>query len=299
MKILTYGESGQLGYELMRQGRALRLDMHGVAYPQTDISEISRAASDFAGCRPDLVINAAAYTNVDGAETEPSLAMAINADGPANLARLCAENKIPLIHISTDYVFDGAQNSPYRETDPVSPLGVYGQSKAAGERAVRSALDAHIIIRTSWLYGLHGHNFVKTILKLAMEREEIRVVSDQYGSPTSAADLAAAVLSIADFVSRRRPVNWGTYHYCGLGVVSWHAFAKTILEIGRQYDRLKTVRVEPIKTAEYPAPAARPAYSALDCSLINQHFDISPKPWRDSLKLVIRKLLAGAENRVQ
>ena len=299
MKILTYGESGQLGYELMRQGQALSLDIHGVAYPQTDISEISRVASVFAGCRPDLVINAAAYTNVDGAESEPALAMAINKDGPANLARVCAENKIPLIHISTDYVFDGAKGVPYLETDPVSPLGVYGRSKAEGEQAVRSVLDEHIIIRTSWLYGSHGHNFVKTMLKLAMEREEIRVVYDQYGSPTSAADLAAAILSIADFVRQRRAINWGIYHYCGSGIVSWYEFAKTIIEIGKQYTRLKTIRVEPIKTAEYPTPAARPAYSALDCSLIYQHFGISAKPWRDSLKIVIQKLLSPLESRVQ
>jgi len=299
MRILTYGENGQLGYELMRLGHALTLDMHGLEYPQTDISEISRVASDFAGCRPDLVINAAAYTNVDGAETESTLAMAINKDGPANLARVCAEYEIPLIHISTDYVFDGAKGSSYLETDPVAPLGVYGRSKAAGEQAVRSALEEHIIIRTSWLYGVHGHNFVRTMLKLAMEREELRVVCDQYGSPTSAADLAAAVLSIAGFVRQRRAINWGTYHYCGLGIVSWHAFAKTILEIGRRYTRLKTLRVEPIKTAEYPTPAARPAYSALDCSLISRHFGISAKPWRDSLKPVIQKLLTQSENRMQ
>lgn len=299
MRILTYGASGQLGYELMRQARSLSLDMHGVAYPQTDISEISQVASVFAGCRPDLVVNAAAYTNVDGAESEPVLAMAINKDGPANLARICSENKIPLIHISTDYVFDGAKGAPYLETDPVSPLGVYGRSKASGEQAVRSVLDEHIIIRTSWLYGTHGHNFVKNMLKLAMEKEAIRVVCDQYGSPTSATDLAAAILSIADFVSQRRAINWGTYHYCGSGIASWHTFAKTIVEIGRQYTRLKTVRVESIKTAEYPTPAARPAYSALDCSLINQHFGISAKPWRDSLKIVIRKLLSASASRMQ
>ena len=298
MKILTYGESGQLGYELMRRGQALSLDMHGVAYPQTDISDISQVASVFAGCRPDLVVNAAAYTDVDGAESEPELAMAINRQGPANLARVCAENKIPLIHISTDYVFDGAKGAPYRETDPVSPLGCYGRSKAAGETAVRSVLDQHIIIRTAWLYGSHGHNFVKTMLHLAMEKEEIRVVSDQYGSPTSAADLAAAILSMIDIFRQGRAVNWGTYHYCGAGIVSWHGFAKTIVAIGRLHTRLKTTRVEPIKTADYPTRSARPAYSALDCSLINQRFGIFTKPWRDSLKTVIQELFSAPESRV-
>jgi len=298
MKILIYGASGQLGYELMRQGHALSLDMHGVAYPQTDIAELSQVESVFAACQPDLVINAAAYTNVDGAETEPGLATAINKQGAANLARVCAENKIPLIHISTDYVFDGMKGAPYRETDPVSPLGVYGRSKAEGETAVRSGIVEHIIIRTAWLYGSHGHNFVKTILKLAAAKEELQVVSDQYGSPTSAVDLAAAIVTITDFFRQRRAINWGTYHYCGSGIVSWHGFAETIVEMGRQYTVLKTIRVEPIKTADYPTRAARPAFSALDCSLIAKHFGISAKPWRDSLKFVIRQLLALPESRV-
>ena len=297
MKILTYGESGQLGYELMRRGQAFDLDMHGIAYPQTDISEISQVASEFAGYRPDLVVNAAAYTNVDEAESEPELAMAINQQGPANLARICAEHNIPLIHISTDYVFDGRKTTPYRETDPVSPLGRYGRSKAAGEMAVRSGLDQHIIIRTAWLYGSHGHNFVKTMLKLALEKEEIRVVCDQYGSPTSAADLATAILSITDIYRRRRAMDWGTYHYCGAGIVSWHGFAKQVIEIGRQYTRLKTTRVEPIQTADYPTRAARPAFSALDCSLIQQRFGISAKPWRDSLKIVVQELFAAPNSR--
>ncbi|UCD78384.1 MAG: dTDP-4-dehydrorhamnose reductase [Desulfobacterales bacterium] len=299
MKILTYGASGQLGCELMRQGQALSLDMHGVAKPQTDITDVSQVESVFSSCHPDLAINAAAYTNVDGAESEPELAMAINKDGAANLARVCTANKIPLIHISTDYVFDGTKRSPYRETDPVSPLGVYGRSKAEGESAVRSILDEHIIVRTSWLYSSHGHNFVKTMLKLAREKEQIQVVSDQYGSPTSAADLAAAILSLAEMFRQRRAIAWGTYHYCGAGIVSWHGFARTIVEIGRQYVALKTTRIEPIKTADYPTQAARPAYSALDCSLIRKHFGISAKPWRDSLKTAILALLSPPERGVR
>ena len=177
MKILIVGTGGQLGYELMRQGQAQNLDIHGVDYPQTDITVMSQVINVFAKYRPLLVINAAAYTDVDGAESEPELATAINKDGPANIARLCTENNIPLIHISTDYVFDGTKGSPYRETDPVSPIGVYGRSKAEGETALRSMLDEHIILRTSWLYGSHGRNFVKTMLKLAREKEEIRVIS--------------------------------------------------------------------------------------------------------------------------
>ena len=295
MKILTYGASGQLGFELMRQSQALNLNMQGVAYPQTDISDISQVETVFDGCHPDLVINAAAYTNVDGAEAEPEVAMAINKEGPANLARICFANKIPLIHISTDYVFDGVKGAPYLESDPVSPLGAYGRSKAAGEEAVRSVTAEHIILRTAWLYGAHGQNFVKTILRLAMEKEEIRVVSDQYGSPTSAADLAAAILSMTERIGRRGNVNWGTYHYCGAGIVSWYDFADAIVKIGRQYTRLKSIRVIPIKTADYPTPAARPAYSALDCSLIARHYGISAKPWRESLEMVIKDIFSNSE----
>ena len=296
MKILTYGASGQLGYELMRQGQAIGLDMHGVAYPQTDITKISQVTSVLANCRPDLVINAAAYTNVDGAESNTELAMAINKQGPANLAQRCFDNKIPLIHISTDYVFDGVKGAPYLESDPVSPLGAYGRSKAAGEDAVRSVMPEHIILRTAWLYGAHGQNFVKTILRIAMEKEELHVVSDQYGSPTSAVDLAAAILSMTGKIGRRSNVDWGTYHYCGAGIVSWYDFADAIVKIGRQYTRLKSIRVIPIKTADYPTPAARPAYSALDCSLIARHYGISAIPWRESLEMVIKDIFSNSES---
>ena len=293
MKTLIFGAAGQLGYELMRQGQALNLAIQGVDLPQTDITEMTQLIDIFADYRPLLVINAAAYTNVDGAESEPELAMAINRDGPANIARVCAENKIPLIHISTDYVFDGKKGSSYCETDPVSPIGVYGRSKAEGESVVRSELKEHIILRTAWLYGSHGHNFVKTILTLAREKEEIRVVSDQYGSPTSAADLAETILSISDSIRQRAAVDWGTYHYCGQGIISWHEFAQAIVNICRYKGNVKTERVEPIKTADYPTRVKRPPYSALDCGLINKHFGISPKPWQNSLAITVHELLSS------
>ena len=293
MKTLIFGAAGQLGYELMRQGQALNLAIQGVDLPQTDITEMTQLIDIFDDYRPLLVINAAAYTNVDGAESEPELAMAINRDGPANIARVCAENKIPLIHISTDYVFDGKKGSSYCETDPVSPIGVYGRSKAEGESVVRSELKEHIILRTAWLYGSHGHNFVKTILKLAREKEEIRVVSDQYGSPTSAADLAETILSISDIIRQRAAADWGTYHYCGRGIISWHEFAQAIVNMCRYKENVKTERVEPIKTADYPTRVKRPPYSALDCGLINKHFGISPKPWQNSLAITVHELLSS------
>ena len=290
MKILIYGAGGQLGYELMRQGRTLSPDIRGVDYPQTDIADPAKVLNDFSNYHPMLVINAAAYTNVDAAESEPELTMAINKDGPANLARLCNANKIPLIHVSTDYVFDGTKGSLYRETDPISPIGVYGRSKAEGETAVRTILAEHIILRTAWLYGSQGQNFVKTMLKLARERDEIRVVSDQYGCPTCAADLAEAILTISGKLLHRPVVQWGTYHYCGKGTISWHEFAQTIVDMSRRYGKVKTTRVEPIKTTDYPTQAKRPAYSALDCGLIAKNFGISPKPWHNSLKITVQQL---------
>ncbi|MCP4626483.1 MAG: dTDP-4-dehydrorhamnose reductase [bacterium] len=230
MKLLILGAGGQLGYELMRQGRAQNLDIHGIDYPQTDITVMSKVSDVFYHYQPLLAINAAAYTNVDLAESESERAMAINRDGPANIALLCARNKIPLIHISTDYVFDGTKGSPYRETDPVSPIGVYGRSKSDGETAVQAVLDKHIILRTAWLYGAHGNNFVKTIINHAGKNDKIRVVCDQYGCPPSAADLAEAILMITEMLRQGAAIDWGTYHYCGQGIISRHEFARAIVD---------------------------------------------------------------------
>lgn len=294
MKILVFGAGGQLGYELMRRGRALGPDILGVDLPQTDITRMAQVADIIAAYQPLLVINAAAYTNVDGAESEPELAMAINRNGPANIARACAANKTALIHLSTDYVFDGRQATPYRETDPVSPIGVYGRSKAAGEAALRSELNEHIILRTAWLYGVHGHNFVKTILKLAREKDVIRVVSDQYGSPTSAADLAEAILTISNIIRQGAAIDWGTYHYCGRGIISWYELARAAVNIYRHQSQARIARVDPIKTADYPTRAERPPYSALDCTLIKKRFGIIPKPWQNSLATTVRELISAA-----
>jgi len=294
MKLLIFGAAGQLGYELMRQAQHRSLEAHGVDLPQTNITEMAQVNRVFTEYRPELVINAAAYTNVDGAESEPELAMAINRDGPANIAWACAENQTPFIHLSTDYVFNGEKGSPYRETDPVSPIGVYGRSKAAGESALRSVLTEHIILRTAWLYGSHGHNFVKTIMKLSREQEAIRVVSDQYGSPTSAADLAEAILKISGILQQHAAVKWGTYHYCGQGIVSWHQFAQTIVDLCRHKGKVKTRRVDPITTADYPTRVKRPPYSALDCGLIKKRFGIPTRPWQNSLAITIHELLLSS-----
>ncbi len=291
MKILITGADGQLGRELINQGQLKGFSVQAPSEDDMDITDLEKIDRCMAFHQPEVVINAAAYTQVDKAESEAALAFAVNTTGSANLARMCAKNKIPLVHISTDYVFDGQKGTSYLETDTISPVGVYGRSKAEGEIEIRSHLKEHIILRTSWLYGIHGHNFAKTILKLATTKPKIRVVADQYGSPTNAADLAQTILIISDRMQFNNDVDWGTYHYCGQGVISWYNFAEKIVGLARLYADVKTTRIEPIATADYPTRALRPIYSALDCSRIQKHFGINPKPWQKSLEITIKELL--------
>jgi dTDP-4-dehydrorhamnose reductase len=290
MKILVIGSKGQLGHELLIQGNNLGYEILPADLPDLDITDKTQVKHWLEKFQPSLVVNAAAYTNVDKAETQQNLAFAVNRDGPANLAEACAKFEIPLIHISTDFIFDGKKSSPYIESDPVSPLSIYGKSKQEGEKEVRSRLKKHIILRTAWLYGVHGQNFVKTMLRLGREKEVISVVADQYGSPTSAADLADAVLQIISSIKYNPDITWGTYHYCGQGITTWHGFTEEILSLARQYIPIKTKDIKPISTAEYPTKAIRPPFSALDCGLIKKNFGISIEPWQDSLKTVIRQL---------
>ena len=290
MKILVTGSKGQLGHELLIQGNNFGYEILPADLPDLDITDKTQVKHWLEKFQPSLVVNAAAYTNVDKAETEQNLAFAVNRDGPANLAEACAKFEIPLIHISTDFIFDGKKSSPYIESDPVSSLSIYGKSKQEGENEVRSRLKKHIILRTAWLYGIHGQNFVKTMLRLGREKEVISVVADQYGSPTSAADLAAVVLQIISGIKYSDDINWGTYHYCGHGITTWHVFAEEILSLAKHYIPIKTITVKPISTAEYPTKAIRPPFSALDCGLIKKNFGISIEPWQDSLKTVICRL---------
>ena len=291
MKILITGAGGQLGRELINQGQLKGFSVQAPSEDDMDITDLEKIDRCMAFHQPEVVINAAAYTQVDKAESEAALAFAVNTTGSANLARMCAKNKIPLVHISTDYVFDGQKGRSYLETDAISPVGIYGRSKAEGEIEIRSHLKEHIILRTSWLYGIHGHNFAKTMLKLATTKPKIRVVADQYGSPTNAADLAQTILIISDRMPFNNDVDWGTYHYCGQGVISWYNFAEKIVGLARLYADVKTTRIEPITTADYPTRALRPIYSALDCSRIQKHFGINPKPWQKSLEITIKELL--------
>jgi dTDP-4-dehydrorhamnose reductase len=289
--MLITGANGQLGRELVRQGRALNIALHAFKRQELDITLPNQVNTIVAKASPSLVVNAAGYTNVDTAETEAELAFEVNKIAPGYLARCCADRNIALLHISSDYVFDGLKGKPYHETDPIAPLGIYGQSKAQGEAAIRSVLKNHIILRTSWLYSVYRHNFVKTMLGLGTQKKIVPVVADQFGSPTSAADLAAAVLTIAAKIGSAADPDWGTYHYCGNGVTSWHGFAKEVLQLASSYVPLQTKHVEAITTAEYPTPAKRPPYSALDCSRIKKVFGIDPKPWQESLKRTIDRIL--------
>jgi len=293
MKVLITGAQGQLGRELAAQGQLWGGHVQAPSEDDLDIIDLEKVERIIALQQPDRVINAAAYTRVDSAESEAAVAFEVNKTGCANLARICAKNHIPLIHISTDYVFDGQKGTPYLETDPISPVGVYARSKAEGEIEIRKRLKEHIILRTSWLYGIHGHNFVKTMLNLAQTKQTIRVVSDQYGSPTSAADLARTLLTISDRLQSVSDADWGTYHYCGRGVVSWHAFAEKIMELARRCGDIRTTRVDPVTSAEYPTRAVRPSYSALDCGRINTRFGIRPQSWQKSLEKTIRKLMTA------
>lgn len=286
--ILLTGANGQVGHELTwlaaRQGRTLVALTRG----QLDIGDAAAVNRIVTETRPALVINAAAYTAVDKAEAEPETAMRANRQGPANLAQACHDQHIPFIHLSTDYVFDGCKTGAYREDDSVAPTGIYGLSKWEGEQEVRARLQKHLIIRVSWVFGPHGNNFVKTMLRLAAEREELRVVADQHGCPTSATDIALILLKLADKITTGETIPWGTYHFCGTPATTWHGFAEAILAAGVQARLLpRAIPVHAITTADYPTPARRPANSVLDCHKITNAFAIQPPDWQAALTAML------------
>ena len=289
MKILVFGASGQIGREVCRAARPPRYAILPLDRKAVDITKSAAVSAMLARETPDLVINLAAYTAVDRAESEPEVAWAANCAGAAHIAGACDESATPLVHLSTDYVFDGRKTGPYREEDAVGPLGVYGRSKEAGERAVRAAVARHMILRTAWVFGAYGANFVKTMLRLAAERPVLRVVADQRGCPTAAADIAAALMVIAAHIERGK-AKWGTYHFVGAGATSWHSFAQAIFDQAAP-QLAACPQVEPITTEQYPTPARRPMNSVLDCRKIEEVFGISSPPWRTALATVIRELL--------
>lgn len=292
MKILVLGASGQVGSETMLADWGPDTVLIGLARPDVDMAHPGMIDAAMAAHAPDLVVNATAYTAVDKAESERETAFAVNRDGPARLAALCAERGAALIHISTDYVFDGSKPTPYVESDPVCPISVYGASKEAGEAAVRAACPRHVILRTSWVYAAHGANFVKTMLRLGRERDELGIVADQTGAPTSATDIATAIVAIAKQISKSPDsVVWGTYNLTGAGATTWHGFADRIFQrLERAEGRRPRLRA--IATTDYPTPASRPANSRLDCARVRAVFGVTLPAWEDSLDRVLDRLLA-------
>ncbi|MEW6682298.1 MAG: dTDP-4-dehydrorhamnose reductase [Nitrospirota bacterium] len=278
MRIFLTGATGQLGIALRHVLRDQ--DLVAPSEAEADITDASIVAR-IADARPEVVIHAAAYTDVDGAESNPDRAYAVNADGTRNVAQGAAKVGARLVAISTDYVYDGTKTTPYREEDPVAPRSAYGASKLAGEREALLAKPDAVILRTAWLYG-EGKNFVRTILRLASERDELRVVSDQVGSPTAADDLAAAIRSLLDTRAA------GIYHAVNSGSCSWHEFAVTILDLAG-YNR----RVVPIASTELARPAPRPAYSILDCTKLAR-LGIRLRPWQAALADYLRAQPSGA-----
>ena len=291
MKILLLGANGQVGHELTRSLRSLgeivATTRSGVLDGEdcevADFDQPDSLPALIHRVSPDIVVNAAAYTAVDRAESEPEAAFRINAEAPGRLAEACAVSNALLVHYSTDYVFDGQGKRPYREDDPTAPLGVYGASKLAAEHAIETSGCRRFILRTAWVYGNHGANFMSTMLRLGAEREELRVVADQIGTPTAAgliADVTARIIATSSQA-------YGTYHLTAEGQATWHAFAVEILESAHRrglLDRLP--RVVPITTAEYPTPAKRPAYSRLDTSSLRRTFDITLPDWKAGLEQV-------------
>ncbi len=288
LKIIVTGGNGQVAFDIQRLATQLG---HTVYAPDREALDITSAASItkiLNQHQPDVLINAAAYTQVDRAEQEPERAYAVNREGARNLAIASAQVAIPLLHLSTDYVFDGNANTPYCETDPIHPVNCYGDSKWQGEEAIRAHCAQHIILRTSGVFGQHGHNFVKVMLKLARERPQLRVVADQIICPTPAADIAVTLIQLAELLSPSTTAThtqFGTYHYCGAEETTWHSFATAIIaEAGL------TTPIVAIPTSEYPTPAKRPAYSVLNCQQLLRTFNIQQPSWRTGLRSVINHI---------
>jgi dTDP-4-dehydrorhamnose reductase len=291
MRLVIFGANGQLGRELTRASWPQSVEVAVFTREQASIVDPEQVRACLAAPDVGCVVNAAAYTAVDRAESETEAAFAINRDGARTLAQASAERGVPLIHVSTDYVFDGQKPGAYVEDDAVSPTGVYGASKAAGEAEIRATLKQHFILRTSWVFSAFGANFVKTMLRLARERDELRVVADQFGRPTATRDLAAAIVRI---VARQREGSavFGTYHFAGAGRASWHELASAVVAEQQPYTG-RSPRVLPISSAEYPTPARRPANSELDTTRYEQTFGERPHSWREGLAEVVRELLGA------
>ncbi len=282
MKVLITGAHGQVGRGVVAAAPA-SAEIVSVTHGELDIGDPSAVQQFMSVAKPDVIVNAAAYTAVDRAESEPETARRVNTEGPANLARAAAAVRARLVHLSTDFVFDGAASKPYRPDDPTNPLSVYGSTKRDGEIAVRAALPSAVMLRTAWVYDAKGRNFLLTMLRLMRERGTVRVVTDQFGTPTAAHSIAEAIWAII-----ARPAVSGIFHWTDSGVASWYDFAVAIAEEAAAAGKgSATANVIPIGTADYPTPAKRPAFSVLDTSATHAVLGLAPRHWRENLRQVI------------
>lgn len=287
MRILISGKHGQVSSELQKRLGAMG-ELVVPGRDQLDLAQPEQIRQQVRRVRPDLIINAAAYTAVDKAQSEKAAAFAVNAQAPGILAEEAAALGIPLIHYSTDYVFDGRKGAPYTETDATNPLGVYGESKLAGEQAITAVQGKHLILRTSWVYSTHGHNFLLTMQRLLQEKPELRIVADQIGAPTWAGTIANSTLALIERWQAGESGAWGTYHLSAQGETSWFGFAQAIGEALREQGK-PCAHLLPIPSSDYPTPAARPLNSRLDCSRLLRKWGVSQPDWQTAL----RECLAG------
>ena len=290
--ILVFGAEGQTGRELIALASRRKIAAVGLSRAEADITDADAVRAAIERHRPALVVNAAGYTAVDRAESEPELARTANVEGAAIVAASSARAGLPLVQLSTDYVFDGEKSGAYVENDPIAPLCVYGRSKAEGEAAVREAQPHHVILRTSWVYGVHGKNFLKTVLRQANERDELTMVADQFGCPTATADIAEAIVLLAPRLAANPEVS-GTYHFAGAGRTSWHGFAAEIVARQRPFTG-RNPRIVAITTADYPTAARRPKNSTLDCARFQMIFGHSARPWQERVAETVDLLLRTA-----
>ena len=294
MKLLITGAKGQVGSELVKDAQARGYEVYGFSSRELDITHFEQLMQKVEQIRPDVIINAAAYTAVDKAEQESEQAYAVNAQGSKNLAKASKQMAIPLLHISTDYVFDGEKDTPYTEVDQPNPTGVYGASKLQGDQAIEAIWPRHIILRVSWVFGEQGNNFVKTMLRLAEQRDELSIVNDQFGAPTSARAISQSLLSILEVNNFNQPdFPWGTYHLQSEPGVTWFEFAREIFQQAEKLGLInKTMKLNPIPSSEFPTPVKRPANSKLDGIKLQQNFDLKPVQWQDDLQQMLKNMSA-------
>jgi len=285
-KILITGSNGQVGASLRQHSAASDFHLAACTREELDISDMASVQRALAAHTPDIIINTAAYTAVDKAEQEQQQCDRANHIGPRNLAIACRKQQIPLIHLSTDYIFPGTQSVPYREDDRANPVNYYGAAKWLGEQAIQEQCEQYIILRVSGVFSEHGSNFPKTILRLARERKQLRIVADQITCPTYAGDIAGTIFALAKNLS-----HWGTYHYCSRAPVSWHQFAVAIITEAGRHEKLAVEEIAAITTATFPTAAKRPAYSVLDCGKIEKDYRIRQPSWKKALAVIVPQIL--------